>query len=457
MRLRATLSQSQHAAGSPADAHLVISLHGEDTADTHRPDVAVIPVVDRSGSMSFDRKLSTVTAALTHLASLLGPTDRVALVAFDDRTTTWPLRAADTAGVAAFTGALRSLTPRGSTNLEGAIQAALVEGNRTKATTLTRVIVLTDGRANRGATTQADLVATLSERADHVSVSFLGVGTDCDHALLGALAEAGGGTYGFIETADDAPAILGAEVGGLLDAEARAVSVVITPNSSRATLAADAPLGGAPATTRDGVMTVDISSVLRGVTRNLVIPLTLTAPKRPQARPVTIADVHVVATIDDQSVEHTLKPKVHFAATCGAADPELAQIVELAQVAEAIRTARTHADAGDFAAARTVVGSVSVSSRAASGLLRSAAGSYASAPVYAASAGNLSSTVAAVGGRLAGSSSAFDALAAATLGSYRSEGQLDVAEATTAAVTRTRTQDPAPTENAGDDQAPVTA
>jgi Mg-chelatase subunit ChlD len=445
MRVRATFTHPHPAAGQPTPAQLVISLHGEDdpaSTDQSHAKVAIIPVVDRSGSMAVDNKLGVVTRALAHLSGYLTSRDRLALVTFDHHTDIpVSVRAADHDGVGAFTAALADLTPRGSTNLHQALTTAIAAAGRTSADTATRIIVLTDGRANKGPASMTELQQVLDTRAPHVTCSFLGVGTDCDHALLGQLAAAGGGTYGFIESADASADVLGAEIGGLLDAEAHRLQVHVRPRARHLRLDASGPLAlpwtsfGEASDGQLAEVTVTVGQLLRGVTRHVVIPVTLTGPKRPHARPVTCADVEIHGQVDGHDIDVQLLPKVHFLAEAGPIDDTLTEVVDLAVVADAVAGARQRASAGDLAGAAHLVSGVSVSSGAALGLLRSAAGSYADAVTYNASTAQLSSTIAAVTGSLSGSSTSFDALAARTLGGYRSAGQRRTAAATAQAVT----------------------
>lgn len=432
MRIRTTFTHPHPAVGTTTDAHLVISLHGEEF-DGPRPRIAVIPVVDRSGSMGSHNKLNLVTAALRHLSTYLTEADRVALVSFDTVPSTHlPVTAGDAAGAQAFNAALGQLSPRGGTDISAGLRTALAAARRTSADMLTRLVVLTDGQANAGARTLAEFAPLLADRPEHVSISFLGVGADCDHNLLGQLAEAGGGSYGFIETATDAPGVLGAEIGSLLGAEAHQVNVTVTTRDRYATLTSDAPLG-MPGTRAENTMTFTVAQVLTGVTRNIVIPVTLTGTGKAHARPVTCAEVHLTARRGEEPFEFTGRPKVKFTDPAGPVDDEVRKIVELALVAQTVEDARALADAGRYDAARGLFTSLDLIDPAAVTMRNSMLSRYANQTVYASSAADLSSMGALTRGSLAGSSRAFDALAMNTLGSYYSADQVSVAAATSVA------------------------
>lgn len=424
MLARATFPHLSPAIGVDTDSHLVISLQGEANSTRRpRPAISVIPVVDTSGSMGTDRKLSLVTTALSWLAEHLSGRDQLGLIAFHSRADiATTLRHADPAGLAAFTHSLRRLRPAGSTALADGLRLAIDQANRAAAGNLVRVVVLTDGRANQGPSDLDSLCSVLARRNAEVSVSFLGVGMDCDHELLAQLAENGGGTYGFIETAADAPSALGNEIGGLLDAEAHNLNISVRLNPTYAVFGADQPLG-VPADLTDDVMTFSVSTLVREVTRHIVIPVTLRGTGRNHARPVTCATIDIDAQHVDGPLSVQLRPKVKFAKTPGALDLDCLEKVELAQVGQAVRAARSAASRGDFAAARSVFAAVDPQSATALSLKSSLVGAYHDAGTYTAGAGVLSSAAAAAAGNLSNTSQAFTAVASATLGNLYSSGQ----------------------------------
>ena len=88
-----------------------------------------------------------------------------------------------------------------------------------------RVLLLTDGLANEGMTDPAELERHAGElRARGVSTSTFGVGEDFDERLLGAMADAGGGAFRFIGTPEEIRALIGSEVGEILEVTARGTS-----------------------------------------------------------------------------------------------------------------------------------------------------------------------------------------------------------------------------------------
>jgi len=432
MRTRATLTTLSPTPNTEVAGHLVVSLVGEN-GDTPRPRLGIIPVVDRSGSMAGQRKLAIVADTLSYLAGYLHESDQLALVAFDTTVSTLvQARAADQSGATAFNAALAALAPAACTNLFDGIAAGLAQGTTMPPDTLVRVIVLTDGQANAGITGRDQLLGLVGDLPANVSVSFLGVGTDADHDLLGALADAGRGSYGFIEAADRAADVLGAEIGGLLDVEVQAIKVSVRARSKYVRLGGVLGLRASRGSASE--VSVELGDLQAGATRHVVIPVTLTGARRGHARPVTVADVSITGVAGGLPVRGTLLPKVHFGGPAQPVDPDLADAVDLAVVAHAQILAEASAQAGDFAGAARAFAGLDVHGGAALGLMTSLSAQYAGSVSYSASATMRASSAHALAGSLVGSGQAFDSLAARTIGAYTTNGQRDVAAAAAAAL-----------------------
>jgi hypothetical protein len=225
------------------------------SATAVRPRVNVAFVLDRSGSMSGHHKIALAKEAIRHGIDRLATDDRFAVVVYDDQIDlVAPARTADAGAKEAAMRALGPIQPRGSTNLcdgwlRGAEQVAL--GLDPEA--VNRVLLLTDGLANVGRTDPAELQRDAAElRARGVSTSTFGVGEDFDERLLGAMADAGGGAFRFIATAEEIPALVGSEVGELLEVTAKdAVLRIAGPEGLRIEPLAPFPFERTP---REGLL-----------------------------------------------------------------------------------------------------------------------------------------------------------------------------------------------------------
>ena len=196
------------------------------SADAVRPRVNVAFVLDRSGSMGGRNKITLAKEALRHGIERLAADDRFAVVVYDNQVDVVAYgRTADAAAKRDAARDLERIEARGSTNLcdgwlRGAEQVAL--GMDPGA--VNRVLLLTDGLANQGKTDPAELQRDAAElRARGISTSTFGLGEDFDERLLGAMADAGGGAFRFIGTAEEIPALIGSEVGELLEVTAKDV------------------------------------------------------------------------------------------------------------------------------------------------------------------------------------------------------------------------------------------
>jgi Ca-activated chloride channel homolog len=198
-----------------------------------RPPVNVAFVIDRSGSMG-GQKIELAKQAVQTAVSLLKPTDRFAIVSYDDQIdVVTPSTGATAEAKRNATRALRGVDARGSTNLgegwlRGCEQVAAIQDERY----ITRVILLTDGLANQGITDHDELrrhAGALRERG--VMTTTIGLGEDFNEELLRAMALAGGGNFYFVERASQILDTMTSELQETLDVVARAVTLTVSgPN-----------------------------------------------------------------------------------------------------------------------------------------------------------------------------------------------------------------------------------
>jgi Ca-activated chloride channel homolog len=189
-------------------AYLQVSVRTGDLEVHSRRPMNVSVVVDRSGSMAEEGKIENVRNALRRLIDQLKTDDILSLVIYDDVVDV--LRPACRVGSKAdIRGLLKEIYPRGWTNLGGGLVEGFRQAERNASSSLTnRVILLSDGLANRGITDPCELDRIAARfRGKSISLTTMGVGLEYNENLMCGLANSGGGNYFFIERSDDLASI----------------------------------------------------------------------------------------------------------------------------------------------------------------------------------------------------------------------------------------------------------
>jgi Ca-activated chloride channel family protein len=246
-----------------------------------RPALRLAFVVDRSGSMG-GAPLALAGRAVCEAVELLDPRDAFALVTFEsDCEVAMSFGPASEARKREALERCRSLVTGGSTNLSGAWAegCAPVAGGASDA--LARVLVLTDGQANVGETR----AAVLSEHArvlrrKGVATSCLGLGAGFNEALLGAMADAGGGRFYFAERPEELAEHMRAEVLEGLDVVGRGIAVEVRPHDRGRV----AVLGGLESAWTGAALRVELGDLVSQQTLDVVLSVVLPAGSTGEAR-----------------------------------------------------------------------------------------------------------------------------------------------------------------------------
>lgn len=225
--LQARLSHSAFTKTVPRRLALRIDLGAvAGRSSTQRRPLNLALVIDRSASMADEGKFDYAMQAARLVIENLTERDIVSIVAFNQEAVV--LSPAGSAVNNKFLDhRLDEIAPEGWTNLSAGLLEAFAQLERSGHDDETmRVIVLTDGKANRGITDPNALRRLAgSARSRGIVVSTMGCGADFDERVLIAMAEAGGGRYTYVQSTEQIPEAMAAELDGLLHVVAQNVRV----------------------------------------------------------------------------------------------------------------------------------------------------------------------------------------------------------------------------------------
>jgi Mg-chelatase subunit ChlD len=164
------------------------------------PSVALMIIIDRSGSMD-GLRLEMAKDAARAAVELLGPQDRVGVIAFDT-SPTQIVRLQSASNRVRISEDISRITPGGGTDIYPALEDALLQLSTTRAR-IKHVILLTDGEAPREGI--SELASEM--RSERITVSTVGVGSGVDRNLLEMIADISGGHFYQTNSAANIPQI----------------------------------------------------------------------------------------------------------------------------------------------------------------------------------------------------------------------------------------------------------
>jgi Mg-chelatase subunit ChlD len=172
---------------------------------------AVLFIVDKSGSMSYDplggtSKIEMAKEALRSAVQALPVGHRIGILVFNDQQE-WvvPMTAIEGQGTRDnISSAIDTITADGGTEIFPALSVGYDAIGRVEAD-VRHIVLLSDGKSRTGTReSYQSLIAGAS--GDRVILSTIAIGDDADTDLLQFLAEQGGGRYHVAERASDIPA-----------------------------------------------------------------------------------------------------------------------------------------------------------------------------------------------------------------------------------------------------------
>jgi Ca-activated chloride channel family protein len=252
-------------------------LHVQVTLDTHglqtagRTATDFVVVFDRSGSMSGE-KMEYGKQALRQLIGRLDDSDRFALVAYENQVEVLvPLGKVARGMRPQWLEEVNRLETAGGTNISAGLDSGLEELRRAAdPARASRVLLLSDGLANQGATSVHELGARAQLIVRQESVlTTVGIGADFDENVMTALAKSGAGAFYYLAKLEMLPPLLDAELKTASETYASGAELSIRLPPSVSLLSAT---GGTPVQAGDQLI-VPVGGLSAGRTRSLWLTL----------------------------------------------------------------------------------------------------------------------------------------------------------------------------------------
>ncbi|MCH8510554.1 MAG: VWA domain-containing protein [Kiritimatiellae bacterium] len=276
-----------------------------------RPPVNLSIVLDRSGSMSGE-PIEHARQAAIEAVNRLDEGDIFSLVTYDSVVETL-IPAGPLLDKEEARKVIRNITPRGMTALFGGVSQGAAElrkqieegGN----THVHRMILLSDGLANVGPSSPADLGRLGKSLAkEGISVSTIGLGSSYGEELMTLLARQSDGNTYYVQNSRDLTRIFNEELGDVLSVAARGIFVrVVCPEGVRPVRTI-----GREATIRGQTVEMRLNQLYGGQERYLLLELALPAAKPESELALLTATVEYESLVENRQESQTASLTARF-------------------------------------------------------------------------------------------------------------------------------------------------
>lgn len=189
-------------------------------------------VIDRSGSMGSQGRMTNARRAATMSVDRLGADDILSVVSYDDRVEV-DVPATKVLSPADVKARIERLSPRGSTAIHAALVKAADEVRKFKSKDrVNRIVLISDGLANVGPSTPRDFESLGRELASEgITVSTIGLGNGYNEDLMAGLARSADGGHVFVQESADLAAFLAREFDDVAGTAGQEAEIIIKVKS----------------------------------------------------------------------------------------------------------------------------------------------------------------------------------------------------------------------------------
>ncbi len=203
------------------------------TAAMPRIPIHLITVIDTSGSMAADHRLTNVKNSLQYMLPYMSSDDMFSLVSFSDVSQVKCQNLVLTNdGKRQAEGYIHGLCAFGSTNMGSALIAVSDIIATAPVGHTTCVMILTDGEVTTGITEPdalVNLIQSIRSSRANTTVYSVGYGAHHNFSLMRSFAHEGSGSYSVVENLEHVATVFGDVLGGLLSIVAQNCEILL-PN-----------------------------------------------------------------------------------------------------------------------------------------------------------------------------------------------------------------------------------
>ena len=326
---------------------------GPAPGDKHRRPLNISLVIDRSGSMAGE-KIDYTRQAAQFLVQHLGADDTLSIVLYNDKveTLTPPERITNKDAIMQL---IERIRVRGTTNLSGGwLAGANHVASNLSERNLNRVLLMTDGLANRGITDVEHLIKLAQQkRSEGITTTTMGLGDEFNEDLLMEMANAGGGAYYFIESPEVTPSIFDEELKGLLSVVGQNLTIHVEPQRHVTSVR---QLNGYPTTSENRNWQFRLGDIFGNEVKTLVLELTIPTIDEPGEQEIAVLRFEYDEITDSGTEHHVKEMPVMIQVSSDPdvpriADTEVETKVMLLKAAQARQEAVKEADRGNYSQA----------------------------------------------------------------------------------------------------------